>query len=406
MNKYVHDRREVLRSIAELIEEIEREQGQTDNPARRKELEHFKTALQESKAWAEVVEPFLHEDADHELVYSSTDKVISATQAALEAYLEKEASERPASHKLLRYAQGFLRKTFRGMEDFIDPRRFPPVEIATSCTIALVSDWGTGSRGAINVAKAIRAREPDHVIHLGDVYWIGGRREARTKFVEVWKKYGPPAAQYWAVPGNHEFMSEGRGYFNVILKFCKQPASCFALQNKYWRIIGIDTAYKDHDLHDGGQIEWLKRLLRKGPRSNILLSHHQPLSAVDKRPLHARLHSTMSTHFDLTHIYAWFCGHEHRALIYADPSQFHGCRLRCIGHGGKDEAYKPLAATRLNHLPYTVEPEYRQFRAERSAQGQPILKNGFVLLDMHQDHITVKHIDEDNDVWHEEAWHA
>jgi hypothetical protein len=201
-------------------------------------------------------------------------------------------------------------------------------------------------------------------------------------------------------------MSEGKGFFKVILKFCDQPASCFALQNKYWRLIGIDTAYNDHDLHDGGQIDWLKSLLKRGKRKNILLSHHQPVSVVDKRPLNARLHTTMSEHFVLLAIYGWFCGHEHRALIYDDPSQFHGCRLRCIGHGGKDQEYKPLSDVRIKNVAYSVSPEYQQLREERGPRGLPVTKNGFVLLTLNQEKMLVEHIDEDNDVWHEEQWEA
>jgi hypothetical protein len=40
----------------------------------------------------------------------------------------------------------------------------------------------------------------------------------------------------------------GEHYFNLILKAFNQPQSFFCLENKYWRLIGLDTAYANGSL--------------------------------------------------------------------------------------------------------------------------------------------------------------
>jgi hypothetical protein len=56
----------------------------------------------------------------------------------------------------------------------------------------------------------------------------------------------------FCLDGNHEMYARGFAYFDRILpalgpmlhgKPCAQKASFFCLENEYWRIIGLDTAY-------------------------------------------------------------------------------------------------------------------------------------------------------------------
>ena len=71
--------------------------------------------------------------------------------------------------------------------------------------------------------------------------------------------------------------SGGSGYFQALNDFFQQPASCFAMQNSNWILVGLDTAYVDFDL-DKDQVAWLTRIVNAaGTRKLILFSHHRHL---------------------------------------------------------------------------------------------------------------------------------
>jgi hypothetical protein len=125
--------------------------------------------------------------------------------------------------------------------------------------------------------------------------------------------------------------SGGHGYFTALQNFFNQQASCFAMQNDNWLIIGLDTAYVDSDLA-GTQVDWLNSMVAAaGTRKLILFSHHQPFSQLDSQgpQLQQKLHDLLNKQ----RIYAWFWGHEHRLVLYEPHSQW-GFKGRCVGHGG------------------------------------------------------------------------
>jgi hypothetical protein len=242
--------------------------------------------------------------------------------------------------------------------------------------ISVAGDWGTGTDEAKQVAAAIERAESDFTIHLGDVYYVGDSNEVRENFLgEQTSPYRPVkwpmgAKGSFALNGNHEMYAEGNGYWRMILPRmglkqrdgewgAGQWASFFCLENKHWRIIGLDTAYHSTKF-DWTKVPGVKRLkwLRKGewfkPKCNIpqplldwlqssvnpegdkrgliLLSHHGPhscfeawyqipsqqLAKIIRRPV------------------LWFWGHEHRFTIYDKFSVDQGLEAygRCIGHAG------------------------------------------------------------------------
>jgi hypothetical protein len=125
--------------------------------------------------------------------------------------------------------------------------------------------------------------------------------------------------------------SGGFAYFEEILPKFKQPSSYFALQNKHWLLVGLDTAHTDHAL-DPQQVAWLKSIVQKaGARKVILFSHHQPFSRLDKQG--PELQAALSDLFQKKAITAWYWGHEHNCIIYDKHPKF-GLLGRCIGHGG------------------------------------------------------------------------
>lgn len=221
---------------------------------------------------------------------------------------------------------------------FIPPK--PAAEpIGDNFRIALFSDWGTGLYGAPEISRLI-ANDPRRfnlVMHLGDTYYSGGDREIQERLIDIWPAGDGPINR--ALNGNHEMYSGGNAYFKDALSFLHQDSSCFAYQNSKWLLVGLDTAYVDHNLDekdkDGvnktNQVDWLTKLINDaGPnRKVILFSHHQPFSQLDHQG--PKLVAAMGGL--LKRIHAWFWGHEHRCVLYAPHSEF-GFKGRCIGHGG------------------------------------------------------------------------
>lgn len=218
-------------------------------------------------------------------------------------------------------------------------RRFLPLPdlepIPDRARFALFSDWGTGLYGAPHIQRSIEADAVplDCVVHLGDVYYAGTDNEYQTNFLDFWPRREGSIGR--ALNGNHEMYSGGRGYFEVGLPDLKQPSSVFALQNKHWLVVGLDTAYRDSDLSNG-QAEWLQGLVANvGDRRLILLSHHQLYSNTGGSQ-GISLQARVARLLDRRKILAWYWGHEHVCALY-DRHPLWGLHGRCIGHGGIPE---------------------------------------------------------------------
>jgi len=192
-------------------------------------------------------------------------------------------------------------------------------------TIAIVGDWGGGNEAAQAVAKQIAKLAPDHVIHLGDVYYAGTPNEVQERFLKYWPTPGAPGRSF-ALNSNHEMYSGGYGYFDYTLKKFAQPASYFSLANDNWCFIGLDTGYDEHELH-APQAEWLRQQLAVGGRKNVLMSHHQLFSAYESTDA-SKLRATVQPF--LAQVYGWIWGHEHLAVIYAKHD---GINAICLGNG-------------------------------------------------------------------------
>lgn len=220
---------------------------------------------------------------------------------------------------------------------WIDP---PPDawEVPNTLRLAVLADWGTGLYGAPHCATSIQSDPKgfDIHLHLGDVYYSGTEKEVRERFLRFWpftSKLG-----HLATNANHEMYSGGYGLFDVTLpefsrksSAFRQQSSCFAIQNDYFLMVGLDTAYEDHDM-ENGQVQWLRQLIQKaGTRRVILFSHHQPYSLLeDQGP---KLVTRLADLLTSGRISAWYWGHEHRLVIYDQHPKW-GIYGRCIGHGG------------------------------------------------------------------------
>jgi Calcineurin-like phosphoesterase len=283
--------------------------------------------------------------------------------------------------------------------------------------IALAGDWATGTDEAASVAELMDEFAPHYSIHLGDVYYVGGRSEVDENFLGINNPnngYDPclwPKGSHgsFALNGNHEMYARGFGYFDRMLpalglrtngKQQGQKASYFCLENHSWRIIALDTAYGSigwpfiENLFPQAcalraeQIEWLRTAVRPrhdDPRGIILLTHHQYYSRYDD--CYPRQAKQLAEFFSRPVL--WFWGHEHRMVIYREYGLRGGIRAfgRCIGHGGM-----PV------ELPFkTKHPrcpvEFSDTRYYRNDENLHIGFNGFARLTLRGNRLIVDYVD-------------
>jgi hypothetical protein len=202
--------------------------------------------------------------------------------------------------------------------------------------VAMLSDWGTNLYGAPKSAGSIRETGGyELLMHLGDIYYSGTKKETKNRFLEVWPMEAAKVSR--ALNGNHEMYSGGYAYFDDILPKFKQPSSYFAMQNAHWLLVGLDTAHTDHAL-DAQQAAWVKSVVQNaGPRKVILFSHHQLFSRLASQG--PALQTALANLLQQKKITAWYWGHEHECIIYDKHANF-GFLGRCVGHGGIPEPRK------------------------------------------------------------------
>ena len=373
--------------------------------------------------------------------YAPRDRTLAIFQAAMDEYLDESASKktsaamRAKSGKAARKRQpeakfeAFLAKTppsqrskktarSAALEQFdnLDPRWIEVVwekakllfkgkrkfikhtsvtdfrfSLAEKARIAVVGDWGGGNAAAQAVARQIQKLDPlpDHLIHLGDVYYAGTPKEVQDRFFAFWPTPNASGSSF-ALNSNHEMYSGGYGYFDTTLKKFKQPASYFSLGNKNWRFIGLDTGYVDHDLNRE-QVAWLKAQLNVGGARNVLLTHHQLFSAYEDTNADNLL-SRVQPFLAAKQIYGWIWGHEHLCVVYKENM---GVKARCVGNGC------------FPYNPPTVQPrvpvEWIDDRPQPNVKDYKGIHT-FALLDIEAETVKISYVDQDGQVGFEETW--
>jgi hypothetical protein len=228
------------------------------------------------------------------------------------------------------------------------------------------------------------------VIHLGDVYYAGTPGEMQRNFLAVWRAHGPRDARYWALNANHDMYSGGYGYFQHVLPAFGQPSSYFTLENGSWRLVGLDSAYINHNL-TAPQLTWLDGQL-SGSARTILLTHHHLFSPFRKRG-HA-LEEWLDPYFSAGRIFGWFWGHDHHLIEFADHR---GVKCRCIGHGSLP--YVPPDRRRRRHDAEIVRMETR-----KSALDPDSGMHGFALLTFDANVLDIEYVDETGGTAWAERW--
>jgi hypothetical protein len=420
MNEQTTNREVVLKVLNETIRAVEQDRPRTRGlAAKRLNLRSVKQwsarrdeivgRLQRAQDWAEADQAIKTARVAtlavaEEPVYVPRNRTLALLQSAMDEYLEQKATKAKDSRARRAILKALfeqfdtsdpgwisvafekLRAIFTRNASFIRHKTVTDFrfELGTQTRIAMVGDWGTGTGPARAVAEQIKARNPDHVIHLGDVYYSGTEREVEDRFLKIWRELQIPA-QFWALNSNHEMYSGGHGYFKKTLKEFKQPASYFSLENEHWRIIGLDSGYVDHNFNKE-QVEWLSAQLDASPVKTILLTHHQLFSAFQEGG--ERMEEKLDEFLRDGRIFGWFWGHEHKCIVYQPHKNL---KARCIGHGGIPYTLPPAEPANLEVPTEFVDRRPRPDNPERGL-------NGFALLTLESSNLHVDYIDQNGAV--------
>jgi len=294
--------------------------------------------------------------------------------------------------------------------------------------IAVAGDWGTGTDEAALVARQIAKFDPHYTVHIGDIYYVGDAVEVDEHFLGIDNKdnnFDPVAwplgsVGTFALSGNHEMYSRGKPYFTRILPAlgikggtpAGQGASFFCLENEFWRIVAVDTAYnsvgkplleyivKPDCALPEPIITWLRDVVKLSPsdkRGLIILSHHQYYSAFDTW----YTKSAMQLAPFLPRPVLWFWGHEHRMTVYEEFAAPGGPAVfgRCIGHGGMPN---DLPLVNPPHPECTI--RYIDKREYPNDENLRIGYNGFVRFTFRGENLAIEYVDLHGEVVFTESW--
>ncbi len=382
--------------------------------------------------------------------FFSRDPIISIVQSALEQYYQERAPDELEDTDTDDGRRGgavppvLTGKRIKGVDDEMGPdgrRLLKPFEITdpgwVSCLVAMgirklkdrypfnpscattveipdrnrmlfFGDWASGIPRARLVSEQMRKYIDDdetavqHVVHLGDTYYSGWPNEFEERFLDCWPIASNEADRIgsWSVNGNHDMYSGGEGFFKTLLSDPRfaghENSSLFKMENKHWRILGIDTAYKDHDL-ESPQDEWITEEAHKAKEKGqklMLLSHHQLFSSYesDGEALKTKLGPLLEQGL----IDTWFWGHEHRCVVYK-PHQ--GVRYaRCIGHAGVP-VYVTTKDPTGGQAPYVY--HYTEDKIVHGLEKYAVF--GFCVVDFDGPKISVRYINEYGDEHYRET---
>ena len=345
-------------------------------------------------------------------------EVQGAPRSAARSLWRTQKSRNPEAlliRNVLPWIANYLRVALLPKHDFV-AYPIPPGNQSTgvfdmpdSCVVALAADWGTGTSPAYRVAKDMAMQKPDFTIHLGEVYYSGTLEEFRDYFLPSW----PRGSQRTLIlNGNHEMYSGGSGYFDFAFSAVSQRASYFCLENKHWRIIGLDTGYYARTFPllepllkglirlPDSVVKWLQEIVFRDPkdrRPTILLSHHPWFSSFDAE--YGGIGTGVLPYLDRTLL--WFWGHEHRFSGYGrfGPDSGPSVRARCLGHGGMPIELGEQPKRSRNLVFYDA-------RQTGTVDGQPIGACGYAVIRFKGSILEIEYRDENGTSLLLEEWTA
>ncbi len=300
---------------------------------------------------------------------------------------------------LVSYLNYFGPDGLRRRIPYIPPDAAGPgvIPIAPDARVALLSDWGTGGRTALAVLRDLASRQPDVLVHLGDIYYAGTPTECERNFAQPVRAALGPDLPVFTLSGNHDMYSGGDGYYGLIARLNtglntglnRQRASYFCLRStdSRWQFLAMDTglhAYDPFERHpltflNPAEEDWLVDRIAEFPGRTVLLSHHPAFSAMARigpggpDPWNASLRTSLARLSSAGPVAAWFWGHEHTMALYAPYGDL--ARGRCIGCGAipmftGDRPYAPRAG--LQDPPALLPP--------RLGDDGTVLDHGYAII--------------------------
>jgi hypothetical protein len=228
------------------------------------------------------------------------------------------------------------------------PNLNPVFPLEANTTLAIIGDWGTGDKVAINLLNEIKKLAPQVLLHLGDIYYAGTHNEEQANFLDICRTTLGNKIPIFSMCGNHDMYSGGQGYYWLVDQL-NQQASYFCLENEDWQFLAMDTGHNDHNpltvatnmtslvtMGNWAEENWLlDKINLAGNRQTVLLSHHQLFSpfgsvgSMDGQPYAYNPNLRATFQAVMAKVAWWFWGHEHTLGIY-DP-YMNLQRGRCLG---------------------------------------------------------------------------
>ncbi|KZS42343.1 hypothetical protein AWE51_02570 [Aquimarina aggregata] len=254
----------------------------------------------------------------------------------------------------------------KGVHDFKEANIIIPAHsepLPTNISIAVIGDWGTGvwedgnekycpAQLVIDGLKNLE-KQPDIIIHLGDVYYAGTENEELKNFVNMLPdEY---KNKVFTLNSNHEMYNGANGYFNEALSssFLTQQSetSYFAIEINDWIIVALDSAYYDESnlylkgaltnskVQNNSQIKFLTEMANK-QKQLILMTHHNGIT-YDASELNNPLWDQVIGALGGAAPDVWYWGHIHNGIVYKEDLDItnsyktiggNPSKLRCCGH--------------------------------------------------------------------------
>jgi hypothetical protein len=324
---------------------------------------------------------------------------ILGNKAAAQQYAEELAKfgdcDPGYAEAAAKYAEYFLAQqgkipyvNYQKLSDFVIEGKLP-----SKARVAILGDWGTGQDAAKLVLRQIMNKNPDVVMHLGDIYYAGTQFEVTNYFLQPWQQILNLGAKCDRIPtftlaGNHDMYSGGAPYYDL-LKTLGQPASYFCLRNDNWQFVALDTGFNDHNPSGGGagatflqapEVTWLAdKINNAGNRRSVLLSHHQLFTAfddIDNNEVNLRLYPQVAPL--LPKVALWIWGHEHDFVLYDSYKTL--ARSCCLGN-----AAFPVGIDELRKV-----PKYHDVPLLKNSDGNPyrlgttggLYNHGYAIIDI------------------------
>ncbi len=298
-------------------------------------------------------------------------------------------------------------------DEQIDSWELPAGARPDKLTVGLLGDWGSGAEVAVSLLdKMVEIADPDLIIHVGDVYYAGTRREYRHNFngpLNQVRTRNRPIPVY-NLPGNHDYYSGGKAFYQATSELNEQPyapagtpiqnTSYFCLRNDGWQLQGMDTGYHDHDYFRvkteltrlrESEAAWHQQMIESaGDRKIILLSHNQLFSAFSQLGTEKSgtavagnynkyLYQVFGPHIEAQKITAWFWGHEHLLEVY--DSYLGLDKGRCVGHSAFPQVIEGHYQVEHDQVPLLPDPANPSTFIKLGTSDE-VYNHGFAVLEL------------------------